>query len=199
MTGILYVAYGEAARQEIHYSLTALRQHSDLPVAVIAEEPIEGTQWVEWHEPGKGARWAKLNCHRLSPFDQTLYLDADTRVRADIGVGFDILDAGWDMVIVPSSNQGRETLWHIGAEEKGQTIEQVGFNPIQLQGGVYWYRKNERVWGFFDTWGEEWQRWGDKDQAACLRAYYRSPVKLWLLGFPWNGGACIQHLFGRIR
>ena len=194
MNGIVYVAYGDKARDELRYALDALR--TDLPVAVIAEEPVEGTQWLEWHEPGKGARWAKLNVDRLTPFDNTLYMDVDTRAHADVSVGFEILDDGWDMVIVPSDNQGENILWHVSEEERRQTIGQIGFTPIQMQGGIFWFAK-ARTAQLFSAWREEWQ--GDQDQGALLRAYHRNPVRLWLLGWPWNGGACIQHLFGRTR
>ena len=193
------MAYGDRSRDEAVVSIGILRERNDLPVAVISNEPLAGTRHIEWHGPGKGARWAKLNLNNLTPWDYTLYLDADTRPRVDVSVGFDILDDGWDMVMVTSASQGRDLLWHIGEEERTTTFDEWGHLPLQLQAGVFWLKKNERTQRLFGAWRTEWRRWADQDQAAFLRALRRCPVKMWFLGRPWNGGALIQHLFGRAR
>ena len=62
-----------------------------------------------------------------------------------------------------------------------------------------WIARNERTMAFWDAWHEEWLRFGDEDQAAFLRALNRVPLKIWLLGYPWNGGAIIEHRFGACR
>jgi hypothetical protein len=57
---------------------------------------------------------------------------------------------------------------------------------IQLNGGVFAFRRNERTREFFDAWHAEWQRWGKRDQAALLRALFDHPLKLYVLGNEWN-------------
>lgn len=198
--GIVYVAYGEKARVEAAASITSLRCLNNQPVAVVSNESLPGVQEIHFDEPGPGARWAKLNIDRLSPWQYTMYIDADTRIRVDLSAGFDILADGWDLVIVPSQNQGDDLLWHVGEEERMRTLYEIGNGmPLQLQAGVFWFRKSEAVRDLFTEWRKEWQRWRDQDQAAFLRALAKCPVKTWLLGHPWNGGACIAHLFGQTR
>jgi len=68
---------------------------------------------------------------------------------------------------------------------------------LSLQGGVFFFRKSPQAHAFFESWRQEWGRFGDQDQGAMLRAMALSPLRVWLLGRPWNGGAVIGHLFGR--
>jgi hypothetical protein len=57
---------------------------------------------------------------------------------------------------------------------------------VQFNGGVLAFRRNERTAAFFRAWHEEWQRWGKRDQAALLRALWRCPVRLFVVGNQWN-------------
>jgi hypothetical protein len=66
----------------------------------------------------------------------------------------------------------------------------------QWQCGVMFVRRNERTERFFKAWHREWGRYGGEDQAAFVRALHRVPLRVWVLGRPWNGGAVIQHRFG---
>ena len=195
--GVCYIAYGWRAVKEAGYSIATLRQHNDLPVTVIGER-INGAHHIEFGDNGIG-RWAKVNLDRLSPYDYTLYLDADTRVHGPIGAGFDALHGGWDISICPSTKQGSEALWHVDAEERTATYLEVGANLLQLQGGVFFFRKSPQVHTLFAAWREEWQKWRGQDQAALLRALHRRPVRLWLLDNDWNGGALIEHRYGAAR
>jgi len=208
MNGVIYVAYGRAARCEVAMGLPLLLQHNDLPVAVICAKPIDKPMEVKrltsliFDEPGWGARWAKLNIDKLAPrgWNAFLYLDADTRVYGSLQVGFDILADGWDMVIVPSSQQADRLLWHVTEIECEESLDELGNPfPLQLQGGVFWIARNKGTAKLFDAWREEWRRWEGPDQAALLRALHRSPVKVWLMGGTFNSGAVVGHRFGMAR
>ena len=131
------------------------------------------------------------------PYDQVLYLDADTLVHGDMTYGFDLLDDGWDMAITHSSNQDREAFWHVEDEER-HSMEAQGIDMLQLQGGVFFVARNERTVELFRVWHEEWSRWRGKDQAALVHALVRVPVRLWLLGRPWKGGSVVAHRFGEL-
>jgi len=146
-----------------------------------------------------GGRWAKVNLNNLSPFTHTLYIDADTLVHGDLSAGFDILSDGWDAAIVPSQQQGTELLWHVTEEERQATLDELEYEPVQLQGGLFFFQKNEPVDRFFTAWRSEWLRWKGQDQGALLRALKDAPIHIWLLGFPWNGGAIVAHRYGRAR
>ena len=190
--GVVYVTYGENAKQEARRSIAALKERNDLPVTVIDRQYENMTN-------EQASRWGKLNLNNLSKYSMTLYLDADTRVYGKLDAGFEALEAGWDMALCPSKQQGEELLWHVGWSEKEHTIGTLNYLPLQLQAGVMYVRKNARTDALFEAWRDEWQLWRDQDQAALLRALKRAPVNIWLLGHPFNGGAVIGHLFGRAK
>jgi hypothetical protein len=163
---------------------------------------VYGARFVKFAEPGPLARWAKLNVDKLVPrsWESFVYLDADTRVHGSLQAGFDILADGWDLAMTASTKQGAESMWHIGVDERRRTIEEIcNPFPLQLQGGLMFVKQNARTAALFGRWREEWGRWRDKDQAALLRAFARVPVKLWLLGRDWNGGALVRHRYGMAR
>lgn len=205
MVGVVYIAYGWRAVKECGYSIATLRQQEpDLPIAVIGEREHgrqggNRLQHIEFDDHGNAGRWAKVNLDRISQFDYSLYVDADTRVHGGIAEAFGILHDGYDIAIAYSPAQGGDALWHVSEEERTATITELGYQPLQLQGGVIFFRKCEAVKAFFAAWREEWQRWRGQDQGALLRALHRSPVRLWLLGRDWNGGALIEHRYGAAR
>lgn len=198
--GVIYVAYGEPAMRACRMSIEVLRRNNDYPVAVIQDmQPSVPANVISIYHPDEdlGGRVAKLKCDQLSPFEYTAYLDADTLPYGNISAGFEMLKDGWEMVIAPSMMQDGRAMWHIEADERQITVDELGYEPVlQLQGGVIFFRKCAAVRQFFTLWREEWRRWQDKDQAALLRALRRSPVKVWLLGQSWNGGEVIAHRFG---
>ena len=192
--GIVYVAYGEKARRQMPMNRRALglAGMDDLPVFVVDEEVFP--------QRDQGARWSKLNLDTLSPFEHTLYLDADTRVRADIRVGFDILADGFDMVIVPSTAQDGRLFQHVGDDEREYTFEALGNPyPLQLQGGVFWFIESKPMLELFAAWRNEWEKYEGQDQAALLRALDRVQIKVWLLSNEFNGGSLVSHYFGQAR
>lgn len=199
--GICYVAYGENARSEAAMSIRSLRiWQSSIPVSVISDTPADGAKHIPFDDPRYGARWAKLNLDLLSPYDTTLYLDADTRPRADLAPLFAPLDAGYDLVLAPSTQQADKALWHVEAQEREATFDTFGFTPLQLQAGVLAFRKCEAVTALFAAWRDEWcgSEHPTQDQAALLRALYRVPVKLWLISSILSD-QLVLHLFGKAK
>ena len=203
--GVVYVAYGDQAREQARLSAKSLKgHHLHLPMRVISDEPFSTVaRFPEmphiYHEDtDPGARLVKLNVDNLSPFDHTLYLDADTRIMRPILWPFELLEAGWEMCIVPCRHQGENAHLHVDEEERATTFAEVD-DAIALQGGVIYFRKCEAVHRLFAAWREEWQRYRDQDQAALVRALVRCPVKLFLLGRAYNGGHTIKHYYTYAR
>jgi hypothetical protein len=198
VNGVVYIAYGQRAKQEAMESIKSLKQHNNLSVTIIHEDYFDEDQFMT---DAQKSRWAKVNLPRLVEYDQVLYLDADTRIQADLTPGFRLLDT-WDMAIAPSKNQGGALFAHIpDATEKMTTLEEIGNPwPLQLQCGLMFFNR-ERCAGFFGEWRRAWKEYGDQDQAAFLRALHREPIRVWVLGRPWNSdnGAMVSHLFGRCR
>lgn len=194
--GVCYVSYGDKAYTETTMSIAALRRVSALPAAVISDQPISFARHISFDDPRWGARWAKLNLDMLSPFQYTVYLDADTRPRCDPALLLSILNDGFDMVIAPSTNQGDKALWHVDAREREDTLDDFGFTPVQFQAGVFAFRRNDAMRALFAAWREEWR--GGQDQAALLRALDRTPVKVWTISEALSD-ALIAHVWGRLH
>lgn len=197
--GVVYVAYGDKARHEVLQSAATLaRSNPQLPAAVISDHPIRNLRHIHAPDPDdRGARSVKLAVDWLTPYQYTAYLDADTRIYLPLEQGFNILADGYDLVITPSNHQEENVFYHIHPTEGQATMRYLGYVPFQLQGGVMFFRKSSNVHRFFAVWREEWLRWGNQDQAALVRALHRQPLKVWLLGRPYNGGAVVAHLFGQ--
>jgi hypothetical protein len=192
--GVVMVVYGEQAEQSARRACEALESVCpDLPVQI---ERRRGG----WVTDTAESRYAKVTLFKWSPFDHTVYLDADTQVYQPIDAGFQMLADGWDIVIVPSQNQDEHGwLWHCGEVDKAETLKALDYQALQLQAGVFFVAKNTRTETLFEAWRDEYPLYSFQDQGALLRALYQHPVKVWLLGRPWNGGAVIGHHFGAIR
>lgn len=192
MRGVAYIAYGANALKEARLSIESLKMHNNLPVVMIGDTP---DCHVNMTRRDKGGRWAKVNLDNLVPFDDVLYIDADTRIYGDLSAGFDVLDDGWDVVITPST---ADWLWHVSDDERDATRLEAGRFIAQLQGGLFFFNK-QRTKRFFELWREEWLRWKCQDQGALLRTLYKEPVRVWSFGKPWNGGTLVAHRFGAAR
>ena len=192
--GVCYVAVGERAVKACDASVASLRQQCP---------GVQVTRWQNdnaYADPVQASRWAKVMMDQWSPYDHTLYLDADTIVRGDVTPGFRYLADGWDVAIASSTNQGERLLWHCSAEDKAETIARSCTQEIlQLQAGVFFFRKSPAVAQMFAAWRAEWEQFKEQDQGALLRALVETPVRIWILGWPWNGGAIVEHRFGVAR
>ncbi len=205
--GVAIVAYGHPARACARRLLRDLRRYHDWPALVLGDEPLvqmpDLTHAWEWQqvEGGWGGRAAKISLLLDPPFDQTLYLDADTRLHGDVAAGFSLLADGWELAMAPSRRQGADVMGHLAPDERAATLERWGADDVlALQAGVMYFRRCEAVRALGEAWRREWQAAGGRlDQGALLRALLQTPVRLWLLGRPWNGGALVEHLFGAAR
>lgn len=190
--GVVFVVYGQRAKDEFSHAKRSLDESGNTyPIQTIIGD------FGAVNKPA--SRRSKTSLFDLSGFDNFVYLDADTRPREGVKTIFDILADGWDLVITPSSNQSGDTFWHIGEKERDATYLEIGLYPVQLQCGVFGIAKNERTKRLFEAWYAEWLRYSGEDQAAFIRALYACPVKVWLMGYPWNGGAAIGHNWGALR
>lgn len=194
--GACFIAYGDNARRVVQYAVQSL-QHSNLGLPHYIQSRRVQTFGLTTDK--QQSRYAKVTLPQWSPFDYTAYIDADTVILDSLAAGFKALERGYDLVISHSANQGAAALWHIDTEERAHTYQAVGFTPLQLQAGAFFYRRSEAMRQFFDAWRSEWLRFKDEDQAALLRALYQCPIKIWLLGIDWHDGGVIKHSWGTLR
>jgi hypothetical protein len=137
-----------------------------------------------------------VNLNKLTDWKYTLFLDADTRIHGKLDIGFTLLERGYDLVMVPSKPQHNDILRHLGEKERERTVLELPLDVLQLNTGVMWFGPGSAP--LFEEWRREWLRYRDKDQGALLRALYKCPVKVALLGHPFNSehGEVVEHRFG---
>lgn len=190
--GLMFVTCGEKALEQYRYAADALKQSQNhYPVQTIGRDYGAANK--------QASRHAKTSLFETAEFDRFIYLDADTRPRESLQPLFDILSDGWDVVMSFSGQQEHDAFWHVDERERDNTLEEIGLLPLQLQCGIMAVCKNERTRMLFERWRNEWMRYSGEDQAAFIRALYQAPVKVWLMGQPWNGGAAIGHNWGAMR
>jgi len=207
--GIIFSAYGQEARNEALACIESIRRaiqnyKLDIGIAVSSDDIAAFRLYADFFEEKYDSpfgRLAKLSADRWTPFQNTLYLDADTRVNGDISPIFQMLETGFEFVATLSPQQGKNWLWHIDKTERLATESAIGYLPIQLQGGVWGFRKTNNTRKFFANWRKAWKKYPDNypDQAALTWAIHHSPMKIGLLGHTYNGGAAIAHRFGAAR
>ena len=210
--GVVYMAFGDKAHEEVEQAITSLRRVSEVPIFVVDESFCGVDVWgIPRGGPFTGQRVflpgrVKPLLWRLSPFEHSLYLDADTRVMSDPEPLFGLLELGWDFAVCPGQAARflRETMF--GQAEKAATEEELGTGLLYYyNSGVFLWRRNERTEALFAEWGTQWERFGGWDeQLALMRALWRvEEVKFLTLPVCWNQrkreGARIYHDTGNRR
>lgn len=191
--GLYVVAFGSPSRKMARDCITSFKEHMPLPVALASDKPLgEEDIFVEQEEHDIGARWSKTKIFDLAPaeWEYVMYLDADTETVADVGFIFDLLQDGWEFVICKNPAKYHTTRRMVRPDNKPECEETyyvMGHEDmLQLNGGVFGFRRNERTRRFFYEWHREWNRYGARDQAALLRALWTVPLRVYVLGNEWN-------------
>lgn len=213
--GILFMAFGKKAITECHYSVASLRETgSVLPVAVVTNTPEQIPDDLKPHLH-KVVRWNGQNpfeadkqqhfqfragkvkpfFYKVSPFEETLYVDCDVEFLACPDDSFGFLK-NWDFVIAQERlslaqlYNARGGRWYHDIAERDYTIEQFGAKNGDFpfwNSGVFWWKKCKAVKDLFDLWYEEWKIFeGWDEQKALMRAGNRSKARIFVLSEIWN-------------
>jgi hypothetical protein len=206
--GIILIALGTQARKQALECIASIQKHSEYPVTVYSDTlwtqknvtvklaPLSDNEIVDY---GVEARRLKTQLELLTPYKTTLYMDVDCRVRANPELYFDAIADGFDIAIAYSSVQGEHFGQHCLEADREATLDLHGFQPIQLQCGVFAFKRSPAIRGLFSQWRKEYGCHGTHDQLAFLRALYQKPVRLCMLTQTHNNGAVIAHLFGSLK
>lgn len=191
--GVFCVAYGRSARRCAQQLVRTVHEHARLPVCVVSDWPFpQADLFVSRRQRDPGGRWAKVRIWDLAPQEwrSVLYLDADILVRESLDPIFKILDGGWDLVMTQSPPQCATMR---SAQRKKYEKENIysdgvlgGNRWLQMSGGVWAFRRNEKTKAYLKRLVKEWGRFKQRDQQAMNRAWYRSKLKTWLLPREWN-------------
>lgn len=202
--GVVYLCWGEPACQQIDASLASLRKHvPGMPAFIIGDagavsyfqhrenilthlcevDPFKSASLFGFH-----AGRVKPLMARLSPFNQSLYVDADTEFKTTPLHGFDLLSK-WDVVIAEAETRSLAITFPDNRVEAKETAAWLGTPHILYHNsGMIFWRRSPAVTVLFDLWKIEWQRYrGWDEQVALLRALLKSPRVLFLnVPYTWN-------------
>jgi hypothetical protein len=166
--GFLYIATGEryveaAARSAA--SVRAVTPGCEIALATDGDAPAVFD--VAFRVPAEDGYRAKILGMIESPFDQTIMLDVDTHVAADLDEVFLLLDR-FDMALVHAPN--RVTL----------PLDDVPPSYPEFNTGVIAYRRNEVAGRVLRAWLVEYDRLQEhnppsKDQPSFRRVAYNDP------------------------
>lgn len=195
--GIYTIAYGKEARECFKRLLESVHKYlPDIPVCVVSDKPIETKLkyiYVEYPDKDIGARNNKTMIYDLAPqnWEYILYLDADTEVVSyDVIFLFDILKDGFEFAICINPAQYvlvKNMIRPDNKQEMSELIELLGTDElIQVNGGVFSFRRTPNTQYLMQGWNKEWQKYGKRDQAALDRVLFDKPLRLYVLGNEWN-------------
>jgi hypothetical protein len=195
LRGIYVVAFGEPARECARRCLASVKRFlPDVPVMLCAAAPLGLEElFVEQPDSDIGGRGAKLLAYDITPpeWEAVLYLDADTEViSGDLELYFQLVEDGWELAIC--KDPMREDVAQLPRQkytpaELADLEASLGtLHMLMLNGGVWAFARTEAVRAFFTCWQLEWEKHGQRDQGALLRALYAGPLKMVVLGNEWN-------------
>lgn len=185
--GVLYLASGSAYREKAIRSAKSVKRHNPtLPITIYTDEPVDTPVFDKVRaldepitEPGDS-----ILTDRHFPYDQNLYLDADTYVCDDITDLFTLLDE-FDLGL--AHNVGR-AYWRPDIYESNEIDIPEAFT--EYNSGVMAYTSGDTVRELFAEWGDlyrsmdfETSRW---NQQALRMALYQSEVSLATLPPEYN-------------
>lgn len=205
--GIIYMAFGDNAAKEVRKSVLSMRRLGiNVPVTVVGTTKVPGTNFVEWQGESPFLRTARNNFKfragrikpyllNASPYEWTMYLDADTQfVSPNFTDGFSFL-ADHDVVITQEkllvSQLYNKALagWEINLIERDQTILEIGGGNIPFWNtGVMFFSQTKATEELFNEWYVQWLRFQQWDeQLAFMRAANLIPkLRIKKLGVEWN-------------
>ena len=178
--GVVYVAWGrdhvDVARRS---AASVKRSNPGLGTAIWCKPGDDVSGFDQALYIPDGLKRPKVNVLGESPFEETLFLDNDTLVRADLSSLFDLLDK-YEMC------GAQVILWHRPRHLKKIALDLPETFP-EINTGVLLYRKTPAVLDFFRDWAETFAVSGmGIDQPSFREVLWRSEVKFYVFPPQFN-------------
>jgi hypothetical protein len=190
--GAVYLAFGRpylAMALISARSLQAVNPHMpilivtnviwELPSDVELDSRLATLKYIEI--PEGGAYLQKTRLFDLSPFDRTVFLDCDTLILGDLGIG-DVFLRHFDVACALQQRPPR-------LPRGMKLLDGVPMGDLpHWNSGVILFKKNDRTARFFRKWEERSAVLGTPlDQPSFAEAIFLSDVRLLSLNQHWNG------------
>ncbi len=172
-TGTAHVAAARAAAESVR------RSNPGLPVALFGDGAGTGEGFDHLAAiPDPHAR-SKVDCLARTPFAETLYLDNDVRVMADLGDLFRVLER-FDLAAAQVARG------HLGTYRRTLAVDVPDAFP-QVNSGVMLYRSTPAVTAFLDAWAAAYRAGGGgMDQRSLRETLWLSDLRLAVLPAHYN-------------
>jgi len=176
--GVIYIATGERYVEMAAMSARSLKTHCPgLPVHIFTDcdtasyDCFDSSTKIS--DPNR-KYGAKVDHFYETPYQRTLYLDADTRVCEDITPMFDLLDR-YDIAMAHAP---------LGRNYKSLK-KYIGQAPIifsALNSGVILYKRTDPVIEFLKNWKKAFYEDGrESDQITLREQLWLTDLRLWIL------------------
>lgn len=176
-TGARYIACAEAAARSVR------RHMPDVPIALFTDAGQLGHPLSDLFDPVielEGAhRRSKVDCLMNSPFERTLFLDADIRVLEDVSELFDLLER-FDMAMAQAHARNRAATRAVWTRALPDAYPQ--FNT-----GVMAVRRSPETHALLQAWSDSYKSAGfRKDQVTLRELLWSSDLRLATLPPEYN-------------
>jgi hypothetical protein len=176
-TGARYIACAEAAARSVR------RHMPDVPIALFTDagalgEPLSGIFDPVIELEGAHRR-SKVDCLMNSPFERTLFLDADIRVLEDVSELFDLLER-FDIAMAHAHARNRAATRAVWTRELSDAYPQ--FNT-----GVMVVRRSPETQSLLQVWSDSYRTAGfRKDQVTLRELLWASGLRVATLPPEYN-------------
>lgn len=185
--GVVYcVTNRDAYLEAALISAIALRElEPELPITIISELPLLKflplskfnicSRYLFPQEiicsSNFASRCLKTRLISLSPYQETLFLDADILPRQPLGELWRYLSQT-DLALAHDRLPTVGLCDHIASEEKAYTLKRVPSHFTQFNSGVMLWRNTVSTQKLFEQWYQEWLVFQKHDQLALVRALH---------------------------
>jgi hypothetical protein len=201
MRGVLYCATSNSAYLESALiSAIALRQlEQNIPISILSDYPsFKDLPLNDYrinpillpplpldNDESLSSRKIKIHLSTLSPYKETLYLDADIIPLKPIKELWNYLSQG-DIAMTIDTFPTLALCYHISQEEKNYTLERLEGSTTQFNSGVILWRKTIQTQLLFEQWYKEWLIFKKHDQLALIRAIHDTQSSITILPSIYN-------------
>lgn len=214
MNGIIYIAFGKSYDKMLAYCLSYSIKFINIPILILSNlkeeerdekwKSIKNVKFKYIEDLQKDNRNLKTSINKFSPFDKTLYLDADCIVQKN---GIEKI---FDRINDDSINLNLYSRWNKNKKIPRIYVNHFKINSVQLPMNIYYgaicgFGKSDKIDNFFKIWNEFWVNTGKgRDMPSLASAVVKSGISVneltnkdkfftWLL----NKDFVIQHEYGR--
>ena len=188
-SGVLYIFHGEEKyRTEAIVSAQSLKKASpDVHITAFSDVNFESEYFDDVVTIKPSGIRSKVQYLYDSPYDHTLYLDADVIINRDISEMFSILSK-FDLGIAHDLGRKREKYSRIMPE-----YQEIPYSFSEVNGGVILFKKNDRTQELFELWKKYYGKYNGRlfkscswDQPSFRISLWRSSVSFYIFPPEYN-------------